>query len=71
MYSMSAVSCSSLTLPWKEGICGEEPELCLRLSRAGWSVHRLDEEMTLHDAATNLEQGRTFQFVINLPKRNK
>ena len=27
--------------------------------------------MTLHDAATNLEQGRQFQFVINLPKRNK
>ena len=30
---------------------GIGPELCLRLRRAGWSVHRLDEEMTLHDAA--------------------
>lgn len=32
-------------------IAGEEPELCLRLRRAGWKVWRLDAEMTLHDAA--------------------
>lgn len=32
-------------------IAGEEPELCQRLRRAGWSVYRADEEMTLHDAA--------------------
>ena len=32
-------------------IAGEEPELCLRLRRAGWTVWRLDREMTLHDAA--------------------
>lgn len=32
-------------------IAGEEPELCLRLRGAGWRIHRLDEEMTLHDAA--------------------
>ena len=32
-------------------ICGEEPELCLRLARAGWRVERLDHDMTLHDAA--------------------
>lgn len=32
-------------------IAGEEPELCLRLRLAGWRVHRLDQEMTLHDAA--------------------
>lgn len=32
-------------------IAGEEPELCLRLRRAGWAVWRLDAEMTLHDAA--------------------
>lgn len=32
-------------------IAGEEPELCLRLRRSGWQVHRLDQEMTLHDAA--------------------
>jgi GT2 family glycosyltransferase len=32
-------------------IAGEEPELCLRLRRAGWTVWRLDAEMTLHDAA--------------------
>ncbi|MDR7092349.1 glycosyltransferase family 2 protein [Hydrogenophaga laconesensis] len=32
-------------------IAGEEPELCLRLRREGWRVHRLDQEMTRHDAA--------------------
>lgn len=31
-------------------IAGEEPELCLRLRRAGWKVWRLDREMTRHDA---------------------
>jgi GT2 family glycosyltransferase len=31
-------------------ICGEEPELCIRIRRAGWTVQRLDAEMTLHDA---------------------
>jgi GT2 family glycosyltransferase len=32
-------------------ICGEEPELCARLRKAGWRVWRLAREMTLHDAA--------------------
>jgi len=32
-------------------ICGEEPQLCLRLRQAGWSIERLDAEMTRHDAA--------------------
>ncbi len=32
-------------------IAGEEPELCERLRDAGWSIERLDVEMTLHDAA--------------------
>jgi len=32
-------------------IAGEEPELCVRLRRAGWRIQRLDAEMTLHDAA--------------------
>lgn len=32
-------------------IAGEEPELCLRLRQRGWRIHRLDREMTLHDAA--------------------
>jgi GT2 family glycosyltransferase len=32
-------------------IAGEEPELCIRLRREGWNIRRLDEEMTLHDAA--------------------
>ena len=32
-------------------IAGEEPEMCLRLRRLGWRIHRLDREMTLHDAA--------------------
>ena len=32
-------------------IAGEEPELCVRLRAKGWTIWRLDEEMTLHDAA--------------------
>lgn len=32
-------------------IAGEEPELCLRLRRAGGEVWRIPVEMTLHDAA--------------------
>ncbi len=32
-------------------IAGEEPELCLRLRGQGWQIWRMDEEMTLHDAA--------------------
>lgn len=32
-------------------IAGEEPELCLRLRRMGWTIWRIDAEMTLHDAA--------------------
>ncbi len=32
-------------------IAGEEPELCLRLRRAGGRIWRLDAEMTRHDAA--------------------
>jgi GT2 family glycosyltransferase len=38
-------------------IAGEEPELCLRLRRAGWRIRRIDAEMTEHDAAmTRLSQ---------------
>lgn len=32
-------------------IAGEEPELCVRLRQKGWRIHRIDREMTLHDAA--------------------
>ena len=32
-------------------IAGEEPELCVRLRMAGWSIERVDAEMTWHDAA--------------------
>ncbi len=32
-------------------IAGEEPELCVRFRAAGWKIWRLNEEMTLHDAA--------------------
>ena len=31
-------------------IAGEEPELCLRMRKAGWAIWRLDCEMTWHDA---------------------
>lgn len=30
---------------------GEEPELCLRLRQEGWTIWRLDQPMTIHDAA--------------------
>lgn len=32
-------------------IAGEEPELCLRLRRAGWKIWRLEAEMAWHDIA--------------------
>ncbi|RVT94864.1 glycosyltransferase family 2 protein [Sphingomonas crocodyli] len=32
-------------------IAGEEPDLCIRLRRAGWQILCIDAEMTLHDAA--------------------
>lgn len=32
-------------------IAGEEPEMCLRLRRAGWQIWRLDDEMAWHDIA--------------------
>ncbi|MBW4710791.1 glycosyltransferase [Roseobacter sp. YSTF-M11] len=32
-------------------IAGEEPELCVRLRKAGWQIWRLEAEMTWHDAA--------------------
>jgi len=35
----------------EELIAGEEPELRVRLRRAGWKIHRIAGEMALHDAA--------------------
>jgi hypothetical protein len=32
-------------------IAGEEPELCVRLRRAGWTIERVNHDMTWHDAA--------------------
>ena len=32
-------------------IAGEEPDMCFRMRDKGWRIHRLDHEMTLHDAA--------------------
>lgn len=32
-------------------IAGEEPELCVRLRKAGWRITRVEAEMTWHDAA--------------------
>ncbi|MCM8731664.1 glycosyltransferase family 2 protein [Hephaestia sp. GCM10023244] len=34
-----------------ELIAGEEPDLCHRLRRAGWTIHRIDHDMSRHDAA--------------------
>jgi glycosyltransferase involved in cell wall biosynthesis len=32
-------------------VAGEEPELCQRLRGLGWTIRRIDAEMTLHDSA--------------------
>ena len=32
-------------------IAGEEPELCVRIRAKGYTIHRIDHEMVLHDAA--------------------
>lgn len=32
-------------------IAGEEPEMCVRLRQAGWTIYRIGQNMTLHDAA--------------------
>jgi GT2 family glycosyltransferase len=32
-------------------ICGEEPDMCIRLREKGWKICRLDVDMTMHDAA--------------------
>jgi GT2 family glycosyltransferase len=32
-------------------MAGEEPQLCLRIRHGGWTIRRIDAEMTLHDAA--------------------
>jgi len=32
-------------------ICGEEPEMCIRLRRQGWRIWRINTDMTLHDSA--------------------
>lgn len=34
-----------------EFIAGEEPEMCFRMRKKGWKIHRLKGVMTLHDAA--------------------
>lgn len=32
-------------------IAGEEPDMCFRMRKAGWTILRIDAEMGLHDAA--------------------
>lgn len=32
-------------------ICGEEPEMCIRLREKGWQIQRISADMTRHDAA--------------------
>ena len=32
-------------------ICGEEPEMCVRLRQAGWRIWHVEDAMTVHDAA--------------------
>jgi len=44
-------------------ICGEEPELCHRLRKLGWTIWCLGEPMTLHDAAI-LRIGQWFRRAV-------
>lgn len=32
-------------------ICGEEPEMCIRMRELGWKIMRIDADMTWHDIA--------------------
>ena len=32
-------------------ICGEEPELCIRLRQKGWTIYRVTSDMAIHDMA--------------------
>lgn len=32
-------------------ICGEEPEMCIRLRQRGWKIHRIAADMAIHDMA--------------------
>jgi glycosyltransferase involved in cell wall biosynthesis len=34
-------------------IAGEEPEFCARLRQAGYKIHRIDHDMTIHDISMN------------------
>ncbi len=50
--AMMRVSAVSAVRGFKESlICGEEPEMSIRLRQCGWKIWRLDADMTLHDAA--------------------
>ena len=44
-------------------ICGEEPEMCIRLRQRGWKIRRIDADMTLHDASM-LKFGQWWQRSI-------
>jgi GT2 family glycosyltransferase len=46
-------------------IAGEEPELCVRLRAAGWLIWRIDQEMTLHDAAITRFRQWWLRYVRN------
>jgi len=50
--AMMRVSAISAVQGFNESlICGEEPEMSIRLRQCGWKIWRLDADMTLHDAA--------------------
>ncbi|MCB2113632.1 MAG: glycosyltransferase family 2 protein [Parvularculaceae bacterium] len=60
-------------------IAGEEPELCVRLRAKGWKIHRIDAEMTLHDAAMtrfrqwwkrSVRAGHAFAEVSHIHRRS-
>ncbi|MGZ8271807.1 MAG: glycosyltransferase, partial [Methylophilus sp.] len=50
--AMMRIDCLKPLNGYRESlIAGEEPELCVRIRQSGYKVWRLDNEMTLHDAA--------------------
>jgi serine acetyltransferase/glycosyltransferase involved in cell wall biosynthesis len=46
MTALKAVNGYNISL-----ICGEEPEMCVRMRSQGWKIFRIDADMTRHDAA--------------------
>ena len=47
-------------------IAGEDPEICVRLRQRGWTILRIDADMTLHDIAMTRLQSMVAAYVSGL-----